>query len=792
MRARKISTSLLVLATLIIGLALPVSSATATSVKEVSAGWVHTYAATGIADKTRLIPAPSSNAAHLNTASTINVSFQNISPQEQIPIQAAVNIWSDNWSSSVPVNVTASSQVETSAGVLASASAVNYFNNFPGAPDQTVWYSSAMANALSGKDLDPTNPEIRININAAMQNLFYLGTDGNCPPNQYDLESIILHEFAHGLGFISNDVYYPATGVGQLNRPTPFDAFAVTPDGSRLMDLPSPSAQLGQAFQNTLVWNGPIGIAANNGIKPVLFTPNPYQPGSSVSHLDQVTFQNFGPNALMTPSWPPGAVFRSPGPLVLGMLQDMRTKPPGGKPAGLPDAPRNIRAIVGDKYAIVNFDEPDNARTSPIDSYTVKVDGTSNIFTGTSSPIKITGLKDGVSYTFTVTATNPVGTSPGAKSNSITPQMGWIATVIDPAADAKYLATTTFQGKPAVIYSNSKASNLTLATWSAGKWSKQIIDGNSDSGGRTTDNVSGYISVCTSAPGKNQRLDIFYGDITKKWLRYAGYNGKTWKYSIVDGNGPIINDYKDINRVRTASDVSGASACVDTPDGLQVFYRDQSQGIILGAVQSSGGWQYELIDGDRVTSGRTTGDVGFHIRALNIDSDVYLIYDSVLQINQQKQPVQEAVRLATRGSALPEDWNYSTLDSYGGDVVIAGYDVGLVNLAGHIKASWMASTGLSLPDADSIRYADVSSPTKIGQVSSGMFGTPAAPMQTDGKYILFNCQARLCSLNTTSRIISLVTTSDVASSGKVEWINLGTSKYALAGINGKLIAYKLK
>ena len=96
--------------------------------------------------------------------------------------------------------------------------------------------------------------------------------------------------------------------------------------------------------------------------------------------------------------------------------------------------------------------------------------------------------------------------------------------------------------------------------------------------------------------------------------------------------------------------MSGASACVDTPDGLQVFYRDQSQGIILGAVQSSGGWQYELIDGDRVTSGRTTGDVGFHIRALNIDSDVYLIYDSVLQINQQKQPVQEAVRLATRGS----------------------------------------------------------------------------------------------------------------------------------------------
>jgi hypothetical protein len=238
--------------------------------------------------------------------------------------------------------------------------------------------------------------------------------------------------------------------------------------------------------------------------------------------------------------------------------------------------------------------------------------------------------------------------------------------------------------------------------------------------------------------------------------------------------------------------VSGASACVDTPDGLQVFYRDQSQGIILGAVQSSAGWQYELVDGDRVTGSRTTGDVGFHIRALNLDSDVYLIYDSVLQINQQKQAVQEAVRLATRSTTLPEDWNYSTLDSYGGDVVIAGYDVGLINLAGHIKASWMASTGVSLPEADSIRYADLATPTKIGQISSGIFGTPAAPMQTDGKYILFNCQARLCSLNTTNRIISLVTASDVSKSGKVEWIKLGATQYALAGINGKLIGYKLK
>ncbi len=135
------------------------------------------------------------------------------------------------------------------------------------------------------------------------------------------------------------------------------------------------------------------------------------------------------------------------------------------------------------------------------------------------------------------------------------------------------------------LYTDSKSGDLKLASWNGKIWVKSVVDGNSTTGGRTKDNVSGYVSVCTSAVGKNQRLDVVYADLTKKQLRYAGYNGKSWNYTVVDGNGATIIKYTDINRVRTASDVSGANACVDTPDGVQIFYRDQSEGILLGAVQ---------------------------------------------------------------------------------------------------------------------------------------------------------------------------------------------------------------
>ncbi|NCA25418.1 MAG: fibronectin, partial [Actinobacteria bacterium] len=117
--------------------------------------------------------------------------------------------------------------------VLASASAKNVYANFAGAPDKTLYYSSALANALAGRDLDVNDPELVIEVSSNAN--WYFGVDGKCPPRSYDLVSVILHEMAHGLGFMSGSYYDSATGEGRILQPTPFDAYAQLPDGRRLV-----------------------------------------------------------------------------------------------------------------------------------------------------------------------------------------------------------------------------------------------------------------------------------------------------------------------------------------------------------------------------------------------------------------------------------------------------------------------------------------------------------------------------------------------------------------------------
>ena len=73
-----------------------------------------------------------------------------------------------------------------------------------------VW-RGALANTLAGADLDPTSPEIRARFNPdigtageCLQNShWYYGLDTSDPNpfGSFNLVTVLLHEFAHGLGF---------------------------------------------------------------------------------------------------------------------------------------------------------------------------------------------------------------------------------------------------------------------------------------------------------------------------------------------------------------------------------------------------------------------------------------------------------------------------------------------------------------------------------------------------------------------------------------------------------------
>jgi hypothetical protein len=69
---------------------------------------------------------------------------------------------------------------------------------------------------------------------------------------------------------------------------------------------------------NPVYWDGTYAVAEYGGNVPI-YAPNPYEPGSSLAHLDQSTF----PLALMSPFISNGDMVRSPTDLEWAMMRDM-------------------------------------------------------------------------------------------------------------------------------------------------------------------------------------------------------------------------------------------------------------------------------------------------------------------------------------------------------------------------------------------------------------------------------------------------------------------------------------
>ncbi|HEX8294575.1 MAG TPA: PA domain-containing protein [Pyrinomonadaceae bacterium] len=188
--------------------------------------------------------------------------------------QFAANIWGATIKSDVPITIGASWAAlpcTATSATLGQAGSVGIFRNFPGAPHANTWYSSALANALSGADLNPNQPEISAQFNSNLGNAdclggtrFYLGLD-NRHGADVDLVAVLIHEFAHGLGFQS----FTSSGTGSQSSgfPSVYDRFLFDNTAQKFWtQMTNAERQASAVNTGNLVWTGAQTAADLRGV----------------------------------------------------------------------------------------------------------------------------------------------------------------------------------------------------------------------------------------------------------------------------------------------------------------------------------------------------------------------------------------------------------------------------------------------------------------------------------------------------------------------------------------------
>lgn len=243
-------------------------------------------------------------------------------------LEYAANVWGSRITS--PVKIVIDAQFDPlPAGVLGACGPTTVHYNYPSAPQTNMYYVQAEANSHATFDLNPGSSDIVVYFSSNFN--FYFGLDGKNPSGTYDLVTIVIHELAHGLGFLSLiDLDNTSPTYGQLFNGR-CDAFTdlLEYHGAAVTDLCAmTNAQRLAAVTagSNLHWIGPKVIADAYAIPLTsgqhasghveMYAPGSIQLGSSVSHFSTKVF----PNESEEPSYT--GVDHSPG-LSVSLMQDI-------------------------------------------------------------------------------------------------------------------------------------------------------------------------------------------------------------------------------------------------------------------------------------------------------------------------------------------------------------------------------------------------------------------------------------------------------------------------------------
>jgi hypothetical protein len=156
------------------------------------------------------------------------------------------------------------------SGVLGGAGPDVVDSDFTGAGFAGTWYAGAEADRLSGTDQDPGVEDIgaqfQSNVGTAScltSRSWYYGFDGNEGANGLDLLAVLLHEFGHGLGFLTLTDETTGAFFGPPTQPSIWDRYLMDNSTGKHWFQMTNAERIASAINTGhLVWDGPAVNAA--------------------------------------------------------------------------------------------------------------------------------------------------------------------------------------------------------------------------------------------------------------------------------------------------------------------------------------------------------------------------------------------------------------------------------------------------------------------------------------------------------------------------------------------------
>lgn len=255
--------------------------------------------------------------------SDFQVEFVNFPENAKSAFLYVISMYEGLLSSDVPIKVQAKWET-LGTNVLANTSPTSFYKNFSGALLADVYYPVALAEKLSGKELNGTEAEIVCTFNKNIS--WFLGTNGDTPDSQYDFVTVALHELIHGLGF--SGFFDVDANNGDLNNslhlPSVYDWYIYQND-LQVCDhdhFNMPSTEL----KSTLV-SGNLKVKGNDGTDvESVYAPKSWNVGTSIYHYNESGFEKGDANALMSPFIFKGEAIHYPGDKTLNILADLGWK----------------------------------------------------------------------------------------------------------------------------------------------------------------------------------------------------------------------------------------------------------------------------------------------------------------------------------------------------------------------------------------------------------------------------------------------------------------------------------